>query len=105
MPLAPEYDAFLLFCQGTSFPEPVDISQDSQVFNGLVANYSPPLVGEQTLQHAVDKIMDLYPNNASLGSPYGTGNNTFGFTSEWKRDAAISALNSALLSSFPYSSW
>lgn len=33
--------------------------------------------------------MDLYPDNPALGSPFGTGNDTFGLSPEFKRVAAI----------------
>ena len=31
----------------------------------------------------------MYPNNPALGSPFGTGNETFGFGSQYKRVAAM----------------
>ncbi len=34
-------------------------------------------------------LMQLYPDNPALGSPFGTGNETFGLSSEYKRVAAI----------------
>jgi acetylcholinesterase len=37
----------------------------------------------------VDRLMDLYPDDPSLGSPYGTGPQTFGFGAAFKRGAAI----------------
>ncbi len=33
--------------------------------------------------------MQLYPDNPALGSPFGTGNETFGFSSQYKRAAAL----------------
>ena len=38
---------------------------------------------------AVDKLLDLYPDVPALGSPFGTGNNTFGLSSQYKRASAI----------------
>ncbi|KAJ7754206.1 Alpha/Beta hydrolase protein [Mycena maculata] len=42
-----------------------------------------------SLTWAAEKILELYPNNPALGSPYGTGNETFGLNSQFKRLAAI----------------
>ncbi|EJD42485.1 alpha/beta-hydrolase [Auricularia subglabra TFB-10046 SS5] len=36
-----------------------------------------------------ERILQLYPDDPSLGAPFGTGNNTFGLSSQWKRAAAI----------------
>ena len=33
--------------------------------------------------------MQLYPDDPALGSPFGTGNETFGISSQYKRVAAI----------------
>lgn len=38
---------------------------------------------------AVSEILSLYPDDPALGSPYGTGNATFGLSTEYKRLAAI----------------
>ncbi|KAH9895077.1 esterase 1 [Cubamyces lactineus] len=38
---------------------------------------------------AVSEILSLYPDDPALGSPYGTGNATFGLSPEYKRLAAI----------------
>ena len=38
---------------------------------------------------AMHKIFELYPDDPALGSPFGTGNNTFGLNSEYKRMSAI----------------
>ena len=37
----------------------------------------------------IDVLLDLYPDDPTLGSPYNTGNNTFGLSSQWKRGSAI----------------
>lgn len=34
-------------------------------------------------------MMQLYPDIPALGSPFGTGNETFGLSATWKRAAAI----------------
>ena len=38
---------------------------------------------------ALDEILVLYSNDPSFGSPFGTGNETFGLSPEYKRLAAI----------------
>lgn len=37
----------------------------------------------------VDELLVLYPNNPAVGSPFGTGNNTFGLDPQYKRLSAI----------------
>jgi acetylcholinesterase len=37
----------------------------------------------------VDKLFELYPDNPALGSPFGTGNETFGRPAVWKRASAL----------------
>ncbi|KAJ7507037.1 extracellular triacylglycerol lipase precursor [Mycena galericulata] len=56
-----------------------------------VSQYSPPVPPEtmETLEAAVDTLLKLYPIIPALGSPYDTGNNTFGLGPEYKRSSAI----------------
>ncbi|KAF5361602.1 hypothetical protein D9758_007318 [Tetrapyrgos nigripes] len=42
------------------------------------------------LEHILNQTLALYPNNPSLGSPFDTGNETFGLDPEYKRTAAVS---------------
>ncbi|KAF5365094.1 hypothetical protein D9758_010971 [Tetrapyrgos nigripes] len=44
----------------------------------------------QKLQHILEETLALYPNIPSLGSPFDTGNETFGLDPEYKRSAAVS---------------
>lgn len=37
----------------------------------------------------MDKVLKAYPDDPTLGAPYGTGNNTFGLPSTWKQAASI----------------
>ncbi|KAJ7053417.1 extracellular triacylglycerol lipase precursor [Mycena amicta] len=41
------------------------------------------------LQNAVDELLKLYPDDPALGSPFNTGNQTFGLSSTFKRASAI----------------
>ncbi|KAG9225691.1 hypothetical protein CCMSSC00406_0007548 [Pleurotus cornucopiae] len=40
---------------------------------------------EAQIEEVVDKLMELYPDIPALGSPYNTGNETFGLSSQYKR--------------------
>jgi len=55
----------------------------------LIAMYSPPLVDPAVLQDAVNTLLELYPDIPAVGSPFNTGNETFGLPTGYKRDAAI----------------
>ncbi|CAK5278640.1 unnamed protein product [Mycena citricolor] len=48
-----------------------------------------PSVSPAVLQSSVTELLELYPDVPALGSPFGTGNNTFGLSSQFKRAAAI----------------
>ncbi|KAK0447148.1 extracellular triacylglycerol lipase precursor [Armillaria borealis] len=45
----------------------------------------PPYLSDTIL----DGLLELYPDDPSLGSPYGTGNETFGLPVGWKRVASM----------------
>ena len=64
----------------------------------ILANYTPSLIpgnnGIALLNASTTKLLTLYPDVPALGSPYNTGNETFGLDSNHKRAAAISALTS-----------
>jgi hypothetical protein len=68
---------------------PTTINSEQQIHEYLIANYSPPLVTPTKLEQAVGKILELYPDVPALGSPFNTGNNTFGLSSSFKRVSAI----------------
>ncbi|KAI0307297.1 esterase 1 [Multifurca ochricompacta] len=55
----------------------------------LNANYSPSPFGSGALKAGLEKLMSLYPDAPSAGSPFGTGNETFGTGPGYKRGAAI----------------
>jgi hypothetical protein len=62
-------------------------AEDIEVW--LNANYTPSPLGPSALKSGLDKVMSLYPDDPSAGSPYNTGNETFGTGSGYKRGAAI----------------
>ncbi|THV00777.1 extracellular triacylglycerol lipase precursor [Dendrothele bispora CBS 962.96] len=55
----------------------------------LKANYSPPLVPAQMLDSSITRLLELYPDVPALGSPFNTGNETFGKIPGFKRAAAL----------------
>jgi carboxylesterase type B len=78
--------------EGTGFAgNPATITNETAQ-QSLLFSYSPSLVGNlgpDALVDATNKILDLYPDNPALGSPFNTGNETFGFDKGFKRVAAI----------------
>jgi hypothetical protein len=73
---------------GTVFT-PADIASEQWVKDSIIANFTPPVGESQELVDVADKILELYPNVPALGSPYNTGNETFGLSSVYKQAAAI----------------
>ena len=61
----------------------------ADIYASIIANYSPPLVSPAVLQGAANRLLELYPDIPALGSPFNTGNETFGLPSGYKREAAI----------------
>ncbi|KXN82865.1 Lipase 2 [Leucoagaricus sp. SymC.cos] len=74
--------------EGTAFTFP-SIDSETQIRDTLIANFSPPAVSEFRLESTIDKILQLYPDIPALGSPFNTGNDTFGLSTQFKRAAAI----------------
>jgi len=74
---------------GTTFT-PINIASEEMLKESFFANYTPPIGSQQELVAVVDKLVELYPNVPALGSPYDTGNETFGLSSVYKQAAAIS---------------
>ncbi|KXN91359.1 Lipase 1 [Leucoagaricus sp. SymC.cos] len=78
---APEQFAFdpTIDGHGTLFAFP-SINSEAQIRDSIIANLSPPVVPESRLENTVDKILQLYPDIPALGSPFITGNETFGLS-------------------------
>ena len=57
----------------------------------FVANWDQPFSDPLPAAYQADmqKILTLYPDDPALGSPFGTGNETFGAGAAYKRAAAI----------------
>ncbi|KAJ3886403.1 extracellular triacylglycerol lipase precursor [Lentinula edodes] len=78
--------------EGTSFTPPTVNYTTELIMDLLVANFSPPAVpsvSETQLENATMRLLELYPDVPALGSPFNTGNDTFGLSSGYKRVAAL----------------
>ncbi|KAK7040304.1 hypothetical protein VNI00_009772 [Paramarasmius palmivorus] len=75
--------------EGTVFT-PTTIATEDELREILVANFTVfPGSSSPNLDDAVNTILKLYPDIPALGSPYNTGNETFGLGTQYKRLAAI----------------
>lgn len=82
--------------EGTMFV-PQSINSSMAIRDYMLAIISPTVLSPSLVDEGLDKLLELYPDVPALGSPYGTGNNTFGLDSQYKRTAAISELNAPFL--------
>ncbi|OSD07125.1 esterase 1 [Trametes coccinea BRFM310] len=75
---------------GTFFT-PAGVSSDAQIEEFLVAAALPfqPPPPPPAVTDVIAEVLQLYPNDPTVGCPFGTGNETFGLSSEYKRLAAI----------------
>jgi carboxylesterase type B len=73
--------------EGTLFT-PTTINSTEEINQDTVA-LSSPSVSTTMLEASVLELLKLYPNDPSLGSPFNTGNDTFGLSPQFKRAAAI----------------
>ena len=73
---------------GTIFV-PSTVASEQELKNDIIANFTPPVGPQDALDDVADKLLQLYPNVPALGSPYNTGNETFGLSSVFKQAAAI----------------
>ncbi|KAF8212696.1 esterase 1 [Mycena galopus ATCC 62051] len=85
--------ARLPFIAGTNLDEgtlftPRTLNSTEEVKEFIVAAASPS-VSATALNNSVLGLLLLYPDDPAFGSPYNTGNNTFGLNSQFKRAAAI----------------
>lgn len=78
--------------EGTLFtPQslPYEITEEV-IHDWVVGNSSPSPRGAQVLNDTTSKLLkDYYPNDPTLGAPFGSGNETFGLNVQWKRWAAV----------------
>ncbi|KAK0194653.1 Alpha/Beta hydrolase protein [Armillaria mellea] len=73
--------------EGTRFRPTNRTYTDEDIKDYMATTYSPfpPTISDAILE----RFLELYPDDPSLGSPYGTGNETFGLPSGFKRVAAM----------------
>ncbi|KAJ7727778.1 extracellular triacylglycerol lipase precursor [Mycena metata] len=74
--------------EGTYFVNPL-VNFTAELKSRLLANYSSSTVPDTALEAAIDRLLELYPDIPALGSSYNTGNQTFGFNSQFKRLSSI----------------
>ncbi|KAF5352273.1 hypothetical protein D9758_011977 [Tetrapyrgos nigripes] len=78
--------------EGTVFIDPTQNYTSDLIRANFVTNLSTPLLEtteKQKFDDAINKTLELYPEDPALGSPFGTGNDTFGVSPGFKRIAAI----------------
>ncbi|KAK0462856.1 extracellular triacylglycerol lipase precursor [Desarmillaria tabescens] len=71
--------------EGTLFSSPTQNYTEEVIRSIVNASYSPPAVPTDVM----NELMDLYPDDPADGSPYNTGNETFGLSPGNKRISAI----------------
>lgn len=74
--------------EGTLFAIQTKLS-DEDLKDMLVIQHSPAITSQVGLNSTVDKILELYPDDPTIGSPYGTGAELFGLPSSYKRHASL----------------
>ncbi|KAJ7101636.1 esterase 1 [Mycena epipterygia] len=83
----------LPFIAGTNLDEGTLFTNQAvnstEEINVTLLNQSSPSISPTTLEQSVLTLLQLYPENPALGSPFGTGNTTFGLSPQFKRAAAI----------------
>ncbi|KAJ6457783.1 esterase 1 [Mycena vitilis] len=85
--------ARLPFIAGTNLDEgtlftPQTINSTEEINATTIAQFVPS-VSLPRLESSVQTVLELYPDDPALGSPFNTGNNTFGLSSQYKRASAI----------------
>ncbi|KAL0567356.1 hypothetical protein V5O48_014641 [Marasmius crinis-equi] len=68
---------------------PPNTSSDDAIRNLIKSASSRPPGREKEIQQIIDRTLREYPNIPSLGSPFGTGNDTFGLDKGYKRGSAV----------------
>ncbi|KAJ7291433.1 esterase 1 [Mycena rebaudengoi] len=81
----------LPFIAGTNLDEGTIFTPNTplNIDDFIIANFSPASTSMSDLQTAAQGILQRYPNDPNVGSPFNTGNQTFGRDPQYKRAAAI----------------
>ncbi|KAJ7649186.1 esterase 1 [Mycena rosella] len=74
--------------EGTLFV-PQDTNSSEVIRDYIIVLSTPSPRGQAALEAAADLVLEFYPNDPSKGSPFGTGNETFGVGIQYKRYAAV----------------
>ncbi|KAJ7064941.1 esterase 1 [Mycena amicta] len=74
--------------EGTLFT-PQDVNTTAPIREWIISHSTPSPSGPEALAKAADRLLELYPDVAALGAPFGTGDETFGLDPQFKRWAAI----------------
>ncbi|KAJ1304675.1 hypothetical protein OPQ81_005814 [Rhizoctonia solani] len=79
-----------LLDEGTVFVDGpgTSIQEDQDIINWLTARFPGLYFGISNVT-AVKELLSLYPTSPAAGSPYGTGNETFGRGAQYKRFASL----------------
>jgi acetylcholinesterase len=85
---------------GTLFTSPDFQTEDISIW--LNVNATPSPVGPDALKAGIVKVMSLYPDDPSAGSPFDTGSETFGTGSGYKRESAICMSCTSCFDSFSH---
>jgi hypothetical protein len=78
---------------GTYFAN-TSVTSPSEILTALYAHTFPPnndftVPPSPQVNRTITDILNLYPDDPSQGAPFGTGNQTFGLSPEFKHMAAI----------------
>ena len=65
---------------------------DPDIRAWILKQHSPPTTSQQALEGVADELLELYPDDPTVGSPFGTGNELFGLPSSYKRRSALGTL-------------
>ncbi|KAF5353626.1 hypothetical protein D9757_012454 [Collybiopsis confluens] len=78
--------------EGTLFTPPTGNYTADLIKQLIITNFTPPAVPSVTeaqLEAAATRLLELYPDVPALGSPFNTGNDTFGLSPGYKRASAL----------------
>ena len=81
-------ELYVICFSGTLFTSR-SINSEKEVYELTLRSFSPPIVAPTVLDDVARNILRLYPDIPALGSPFSTGNETFGLSSVYKQRAAI----------------
>ncbi|KAJ2921732.1 hypothetical protein H1R20_g15364, partial [Candolleomyces eurysporus] len=74
--------------EGTLFASQQPLTDEALKAALIAANVSPG-GSPSALDAAIDRVLELYPADPAVGSPYGTGDELFGLPASYKRHASI----------------